>query len=705
MNYENTLNEEQLKPVTDTEGQVLVLAGAGSGKTRVLTYRIAYLINEKHVSPYNILAITFTNKAANEMKERLAALAPSSEIWVSTFHSLCARILRMDAEKLGYNSSYSIYSESDSDRLIKRIFAERNIEDTEAKNNARFHINRAKTLGLTPAEYEKEFSFVNDISLYCSVYAKYDAELKKNNAMDFDDLLIKTAELFVNHPEVLKKYQERFRYVHIDEFQDTSRLQYLIVRLIAMKYRNIFAVGDDDQSIYSWRGADITNIQDFRKDYPEAKLYKLERNYRSTPQILEAANAVIRNNSRRIGKELWTENGAGARVEINNAVSDRSEADYVVETISELIRTRGYKPSDFAILVRLNALTRLFEERLNLYNIPYVVFKGHKFFERKEIKDLIAYLRLVVNPLDTESIARIINFPKRGIGDTTVAKLREYADRNGKTLFDAVLDIDGNDEFSASTKAKISGFRDVATDLIKNSAILPMGEFMDYLTDRIQLRRAFDGNKEDDESILLNIGEFVQSVKEFEKANEGSGIKEYLESVSLISDMDTETEQEHVTLATIHAVKGLEFKVVFVVALEEGVFPAKRAITSPDEMEEERRVMYVAMTRAEERLYLTSANCRFKYKEVQYNVVSRFVKELQGTMPKPAKSLPFGDQGVNKDNGQFVCGAKVRHEKFGVGMIVGAQGEGKDKIINVSFEGLGVKTFLLRLAPIKVING
>ncbi|MDE5618020.1 MAG: UvrD-helicase domain-containing protein, partial [Clostridia bacterium] len=431
MDYTTLLNAEQLKPVTDTEGAVLVLAGAGSGKTRVLTYRIAYLIDKCGVSPYSVLAITFTNKAAGEMKERITDVTGCDGMWIMTFHSFCARVLRNDADKLGHDRNFSIYGESESDRILTRILKENYPDNVEKKKTIRWHISAAKSIAMPPDQYETRIKDHPDSRLICEVYERYEEELKKNNAFDFDDLLLKTFILFAMHKEVLEKYQDKFRYVHVDEFQDTNRIQFLLVKMLVRKYGNIFVVGDDDQSIYGWRGADVSNILNFKENYPDCRIYKLERNYRSTGNILDVANKVIAHNNGRMGKRLWTETEGGAKVEYRSMCDDKSEAEFVLEQISNMVRYEGYSYKDFAILVRINSITRLFEDKMALYNMPYKVIGGFKFYERKEIKDFIAYLRMAVNPYDSEGITRIINFPRRGIGDACVDALILACNRAG----------------------------------------------------------------------------------------------------------------------------------------------------------------------------------------------------------------------------------------------------------------------------------
>ncbi|MEG2274173.1 MAG: UvrD-helicase domain-containing protein, partial [Clostridia bacterium] len=454
IDFKSLLNEQQLAPVEDTEGAVLVLAGAGSGKTRVLTFRIAYLIQNKQIAPFNILAITFTNKAAAEMKERVASLVGQSDILISTFHSFCARILRWEISNLeGYNSNFSIYDDGDCGRIISRILKDMEIEDAkDLKKDIRWHISNAKNHALSPKDYAVKIKGEKNSVIVSAVFEQYEQQLRQNNALDFDDLLLKTVTLFANNKEVLRKYQQRYQYIMVDEFQDTNKIQYMLVRLLSAMYGNIFVVGDDDQSIYGWRWAEVENIINFKKHFAGARIYKLEQNYRSTANILNLANKIIENNEQRMGKTLWTDGENGVKVVYNSCYNERSEADYVVEQINSLIARNEFKYKDFAVLVRANSITRAVEEKLTLYNFPYRVIGGSKFYERKEVKDFLAYLKLVVNPSDTESILRVINTPKRGIGDGAVEKLVEACRSHGVTLMDGILNLESLDLASGVAK-------------------------------------------------------------------------------------------------------------------------------------------------------------------------------------------------------------------------------------------------------------
>ncbi len=723
----STLNKEQLEAVQATEGAVLVLAGAGSGKTRVLTYRVGYLIDEKKVSPYNILAITFTNKATKEMKERLDSLiGEGSGVWVSTFHSLCARILRYNAEKLGYDKNFTIYSDTDRDRVIKRVITNKHIEKPGFETKVGFHIGNAKTYMFSPEEYRNECGD-RDAMQICDVYEAYEEELQAANAMDYDDLLIKTYRLFTDFPETLEYYADRFKYIHIDEYQDTSRLQFKIAALLASKHGNIFAVGDEDQSIYGWRGADISNILDFQKDFPNALIIKLEQNYRSTNNILNAANAVIENNKGRFGKKLWSDKSDGVRVEIYNAQDDRDEADYVARQISMLIRERGCSPSDFAILVRINALTKKFEEKLRYFRIPYKVYGGFKFYERKEVKSLLAYFRAIVNPRDNDAFLRIINTPKRGIGDAVIEELADLAAERETTVSDILFGDMEEQGVSPKSAKKLRVFKELYDKLLQGSHEMGLGEFANYVAEEAGFFLAFVGDKEEDISRRENINQLIGEIQEFEKSNSGASLEEYLQSVSLISDTDEIQTDDFLVLSTVHSVKGLEFDTVFVTGLEENVFPSQSYGKSSSEIEEERRVMYVAMTRAKKRLYLTSARSRFMYGSTQNNPRSRFLKEAEEKIRPQKLSAGFSGGYIDRSSGAekpkrslseivrsvngaaadlssvskgaiaFKLGDKVVHPRYGVGRIIQINGDNA----SVAFDGLGIKQFNMKIAPFK----
>ncbi len=765
------LNPEQIKPVLDTEGAVLVLAGAGSGKTRVLTSRIAYLVEEKGVYPSSILAITFTNKAANEMKERLSRMVDGAEkMWICTIHSMCVRILRQYAERIGSNKNFSIYSETERNNVVKKSFAECGFEDEKLLKNTKFHIANAKMLGLSPEDYEKRSADVKNIREICRVYAAYQAHLKAYNALDFDDLLTQTLRLLETDKDALEYLSGKFRYIHVDEFQDTNGVQYEIVRLLSSVHGNLFCVGDDDQSIYGWRGAKIENILGFEKDFKGAKVYKLEQNYRSTQNILKLANAVIKNNGRRKEKELWTENGEGAKADYFQAETESEEALYVARAISDLMRSDGYGFSDFAVLMRINALTRSFEQEFSKYNIPFKVFGGFRFYERKEIKDLLAYLRIINNPFDSEAVSRVINVPKRGIGAKTVETLEEHAARTGLSVYDAVLEVDEL-PLTAGSKQKVKAFGNLLKNLVVKGMEENAGELVrDVINDSGILAMYADDS---DESInkKANIDEFVNSVDEFCKLNKGATLADFLNQVTLSSDTDEMDESEYVTLATIHSVKGLEFKTVFVVGMEENIMPVSRAANSDDDLEEERRLMYVAITRAREHLYLTRSRSRYLYGKREMTMPSRFIGELGFESPRSpyesyarraadsyssysrggysgyssygrkfsrpangdddlgyysdlppepqraapafnaaaayrqaARPAPSANAAGGKDYSAYKAGVKVRHPKFGEGLIVGTKGQGSAMVVSVSFPGLGIKALSAQLAPLTLIG-
>ncbi len=723
------LNEQQAQAVADTEGAILVIAGAGSGKTRVLTARICHLL-EMGVSPYNILAITFTNKAANEMKERIEAAIGSASVWTSTFHSMCARMLRYDADKLGYDKDFTIYTEQESSRLIKRVVQNVNSADAKKAGEYLWHISRAKTLSLSPSAYydeiKNEVSDANEVAL---IYKAYEEELKRCNCMDFDDLLLKTAELFEKCPEVLEKYCDRFHYVHVDEFQDTNALQYKLVRMLCSGRGNLFVVGDEDQSIYSWRGAEIRNILDFNKDFPSAKIYKLEQNYRSTTSILRAANNVIKYNSNRNEKTLWSDIKEEDSVEYYEAYSDRDEAGQTARAINTLVK-HGSTYRGIAVLVRANSLTRQFEEEFNLHGIPYKVFGGFRFFERKEIKDTLAYVRLALNPSDNDSILRVVNYPKRGIGASSVQELQDYASAQNATYFYALLNPDG---LSANTRKKLAPFTEIAIDLVNAVKTKDAEEFIKYVVERSGIYAALSSSGDaEDENRLENIQELAAAVKQFTQDNPEMGISEFMQSVALVSDTDDMDGDDYVTIATVHAVKGLEFDNVFIVGMEEGIFPTQRAINSGD-IEEERRLMYVAITRARRKLFVLNARSRYRFGKIENLPKSRFVGEMSGIRQSVrvansdygSSSLYSNDtsriklgannslsqsfksrfaavqQSAKKDDidyGKFRKNVIVEHSKFGKGIIIMTSGDGEDKIASIAFNGLGVKRFSLAIA-------
>ncbi len=627
--YLNGLNDKQRAAVLDTEGYVLVFAGAGSGKTKVLTTRVAHLVNGLGVPPQNILAITFTNKAADEMRERLAALDVNvSEAWVCTIHSMCVKILRASIGRLaGYNKNFSIYSDVDKTNVLKRIIADMKLDGDKYLKNARFYISDAKNADESPTAFRRRTD-IRDIETYAQIYVAYEEVLKKSNALDFDDLLVKTYHLLDDDEEVLDYYANKFRYVHIDEFQDTNKIQLEIARLLCSAHKNLFAVGDDDQSIYGWRGAEIKNILEFDKRFSGAKIHKLEQNYRSTKTILDLANTIIKGNTERVSKTLWTENDGGERPEVQIAADEAEEARFVATKIKSAI-SGGAKASDFAVLMRINALSRSFEQEFNTYGIPYKVFGGFKFFERKEIKDLTAYMRIMINPLDDESILRIINVPKRGIGDKTVEALTAYAKNYGLSVFDGLVDCDKLG-LSASARGRLEEFKKIISSLMI-SAQDETKSLADIFTEVVQktaFMSQFEVENEENYSKRMNVNEYQSAIEEFAKHNSGATLADFLNSITLSSDTDDLESGNFVSVATIHSVKGLEFKNVFICGLDETVFPVARATEGLSEMEEERRLMYVALTRAEKKLYLTRARSRYLYGNRQFTAQSTFLNEL-----------------------------------------------------------------------------
>ncbi len=770
------LNEEQRAPVLDTEGAVLVLAGAGSGKTRVLTSRIAHLVTDMQVPPENILAITFTNKAAREMRERLDKMTDVSRMWVCTIHSMCVKILRMFAEHRGLSANFSIYSEQERSAVVKQAFKECGYDDEDGKllKSVKWHISNAKMLGLSPAAYAQSAGRESNAEAAVRVYERYNAHLKANNALDFDDLLTEALALLKEDAEALEYLAGRFRYVHVDEFQDTNAVQFEIVQCLASVHGNLFVVGDDDQSIYGWRGAKIENILNFERVYPKAKVYKLQRNYRSTKAILALANASIAHNARRKGKTLHTENEEGEKPVWYEAEEEAGEALYCARTIASL-RAQGYKLSDFAVLMRINALTRSFEQEFTKYGIPYKVFGGFKFFERKEIKDILAYLRVAGNPFDSEAVARIINVPRRGIGEKTLQALFDYAAREDVPLYDAVLDCDRLD-VNSGAKAKLRAFGDYLKELVLDAQTLPVDFFVHRMVQTSGMVEQYAGNSDEAVTKRANIDEFLNSVDEFVRMNPESDLADYLQQITLYSDTDEMDEGDYVTIATIHAVKGLEFRCVFVVGLEENIMPTSRAIDDPAALEEERRLMYVAITRARERLWLTRSKSRYLYGQRDATVRSRFVSELEGALELPAQttyqrysgdyiprgyerglgrgyergyartglsgargasaggendgfrtfgagstpppsgrgpspSVRFGNAGTTaapqaprKDTSGFAVGVRVRHARFGDGVVTAMRGAGGNVIITVNFEKAGNKDLAAALAPLEILK-
>ncbi|MDE7395411.1 MAG: UvrD-helicase domain-containing protein [Clostridiales bacterium] len=718
----DALNEEQRKPVLDTEGAVLVTAGAGSGKTRLLTHRIAYLVLEKGVKPYHILAITFTNKAANEMKERLLRLLPdgATVMQISTFHSLCVRILRRFADKIGFTRNFSIYGEDEKGKLIKAIVKDK-IYDAKQIKKIIWSISDAKNAGLSPDEYKEAYPYYESIDETCAVYAAYQTELRKNNALDYDDLLLVTYRLLCENAEALEDCRNRYRYIHVDEFQDTNGVQYQIVRLLASGYGNVFAVGDEDQCIYGWRGADFQNIFNFTRDFPSCRVYKLEENYRSTKNILGAANLLIKHNRSRLDKTLWTSNAEGEAIGFLRANTESDEAAAVVNSIVSLVRNGEYRYRDVAILMRLNALSRSFEEKLIQYGIPSKVFGGFKFFDRKEVKDLLAYLEIVANPANNEAVLRVINVPRRGIGDSSIAQLRNYASVSGESLVASLLHIDETPLPSALIK-KLGGFAALIKELHQKVNECSLSDFVLYLIDRLQFKAMYNDGTDEGRDRMMHLDELIESVKQFEKNNEGASLSDYLQMTNLYSDTEEMDGGDYVSLATVHSAKGLEFKVVYIVGMENDIFPIVRYDGENDE-EEERRLFYVAITRAKERLFVTYAASRFLQGERKIKVHSRFLEEAEllpqsrpvySYTPPVTSATPSGKvirqaptavpTANKKDLSGFVVGAKVLHPRFGVGEIMAINTEQSGTYAQVTFDKAGKLNLALEYAPLTLVK-
>lgn len=638
----NGLNKEQKEAVLHNEGPLLILAGAGSGKTRVLTHRIAHLIKEQGVYPSSILAITFTNKAAREMRERIDSLIGDlcNDMWVGTFHSICIRILRRDIERLGYDRSFVIYDTTDQQVVIKECLKELNLNDKNFPPKSVLEtIGKQKDELIDAAHFEKLYASDFRMGKIAKAYKLYEKKLKSNNALDFDDIIMNTIKLFKQCPEVLEYYQRRFRYILVDEYQDTNTAQYTLVRQLSEAHQNLCVVGDDDQSIYGWRGANIRNILDFEKDFNSCKTIKLEQNYRSTQNILDAANFVISNNTGRKCKSLWTQNKGGSKIVVCENDNEHEEAMYTAREIQRLINEESRKFKDFAVLYRINAQSRVLEEMFMREGLPYKIVGGQKFYDRKEIKDIIAYLRLIQNPADNVSLKRIINVPKRGIGDTTVEHAENIAIENGFSIFSIISDAQEHSALSRAAQ-KLEAFSKMIMRLRTMKETMSITELLDTVINDTGILKEYEvENTVEAQSRVENIKELKSVALEFEKQNELNTLEEFLANISLVSDLDNlEEEQDYVVLMTMHSAKGLEFPVVFIPGMEEGVFPGYRAITEgPEQLEEERRLCYVGITRAREKLYLSNARFRTLFGNSSYNRPSRFLSEI----PENLVDYPF----------------------------------------------------------------
>lgn len=746
------MNDKQSEAVLTTEGPLLVMAGAGSGKTRVLTHRIAYLIEERHVLPWHILAITFTNKAAREMKERVAKLLgeAGNEVWVSTFHALCVRILRRDIEQLGYNRAFTIADTSEQRTLIKRICEEQNIDTKKFEPRQLLSaISNAKNAMEDPATFAKNHQRPFD-RMVARVYEAYQKELERNQTLDFDDLIMKTIELFKKAPETLTYYQDKFHYIHVDEYQDTNDAQYELVHMLAEKYENICVVGDADQSIYGWRGANMNNILNFEHDYPNAHSVMLEQNYRSTQTILKAANEVIANNLERKDKNLWTENGAGEKISYYRAQNEHDEAQFIVKKIQEERAKHNYQYQDFAILYRTNAQSRVIEETFLKSTVPYTMVGGHRFYDRMEIRDLLAYLTLIVNPLDSMSFERVVNTPKRGIGMTSVERLREFAQESNLPLLAAAQNVQNANAISARTRNKIEEFGQLIAALQDEAKVLSITD----LTDQVLERTGYLAELQKDKTLQgqtrrENLEEFKSVTAEYDRQHEDDEgmdhlqkLTDFLAGLALVSDQDDVDEAEPaVTLMTLHAAKGLEFPVIFLIGMEEGVFPLSRAMTDNKELEEERRLAYVGITRAKKKLYITNAFSRMLYGHIQRNRPSEFVEEItpelmqsenqnQGerslsgriaggssyafkaatatTYRRPSDAgkrvAPKTNTGTGAEKRSWNTGDKVNHKKWGQGTVVSVNGTGENMELDIAFPQQGVKRLLASFAPITKVE-
>jgi len=751
IDFEN-LNAPQKEAVQTTEGPLLVIAGAGSGKTRVLTYRIAYLISEKDVKPYNILAITFTNKAAKEMKERVTSLLGkmAEETWISTFHSLCVRILRYDIDKIQYDKNFVILDASDQKTLIKECQKELNIDDKNYPQGYLLsEISHAKNNLLSPEDYTKRYQADFRLSKVAQVYELYQKKLKNENALDFDDLIMQTIRLFMENPDVLMHYQEKFRYILIDEYQDTNPAQFTLVSMLAAGFGNICAVGDDDQSIYAFRGADMRNILEFEQTFPGAKVIKLEQNYRSTSNILNAANEVIKNNVGRKSKKLWTENGTGSKIQFNHAQNEREEARYIIDQIKHLHETENREYRSFGVLYRINAQSRIIEDYLMSEALPYKVVGGMKFYDRKEIKDIIAYLRFIYNPADFISMKRIINEPKRGIGKTSIDNIQKYMSQNDVNCWYVLDHIQEIPDISRSTTA-IREFTESIKEfsLMANNGENPVSDLIKAILEKTGYINVLRNEETiENQTRIENIMEFIAVAEEYEREAETPNLSDFLENIALVTDMDENSEDsDYITLMTIHSAKGLEFPVVFIPGMEEGIFPGYRSIGSDADIEEERRLCYVGITRAREQLYISCSRMRTLFGNTSCNAPSRFIEEIpedlmegyqkyeklssdygeanhyalnhvsympqrqQATRPVAAASNYLDRIGghkisatqVHNDLSVFEKGKFVMHKRFGAGVITNITPENDDLMLEIMFENAGMKRLMAKYAQLEV---
>ncbi len=750
------LNDRQREATAYIEGPLLILAGAGSGKTRVLTNKIGYLIEKDVVKPWEILAITFTNKAAKEMKERALALDPRvNDVWLGTFHSICVRILKREIEILGYTREFNIFDEQDKEKLIKEILKKLNMD--EKKFSPSFignHISNAKNDMKCAKDYEKEFASDYIRSQVATVYTMYEKQMKEYNAIDFDDIILLTVKIFLENSNILFTYQNKFKYLLVDEYQDTNKLQFTLISLLASLHGNICVVGDESQSIYGWRGADISNILNFEKEFAGSKIIKLEQNYRSTKTILNAANAVIKNNSSKIDKNLWTDNAEGKQIVCYTAENEYDEVEFIIDKIDDICKKEGRKYSDFAVLYRTNAQSRVIEDVFMKSGTPYKLIGGLKFYARKEIKDLTSYLRFIQNPNDAIALKRIINTPKRGIGDTAIASLETLALDNNVSLFEAIKkDL----HYTLRSSGNIEAFKNLALELIELKDKLSVSELIKEIIKKSGYEAMLNEEKtKEAENRFENLMELVGVATEFENENADNSLGDFLESIALVADVDKlDDAAEAVTLMTLHSSKGLEYNVVFLIGMEEGLFPSKRSMEENEEVEEERRLCYVGITRAKETLYISNAIKRTMYGSTNYTIPSRFISELpeelcdkQGkekkntylnseyasasrvssysststlkseskfftdTKPKYGVSVDSFLKNVTKSNitsekkdiSKYEVGVKVKHKKFGIGIIEKIEQEGDDFKLEINFETAGFKRLMANFTPLDIIG-
>ncbi|MEJ2104741.1 MAG: UvrD-helicase domain-containing protein [Ignavibacteriaceae bacterium] len=721
------LNPAQQKAVEYTGGAEMIVAGAGSGKTKVLTYKVAYLLKQGY-KPESILALTFTNKAANEMKERIIELMgkKAETIWMGTFHSVFARILRTEAKHLNYKSNFSIYDTEDSYSLVSNIMTNFNIElEGLTVNSVRHRISFLKNHMITPDEYRKKFVKTLREQKIADVFTEYQERLVANNSMDFEDLLLKPIQLFNSNKKILQKYKSKFKYILVDEFQDTNKAQYELIKILVSRTCKIAVVGDDAQSIYSWRGANLGNIQDFKKDFKKLKIFKLEQNYRSTKTILAAADSVIKNNKSQVNKTLWTENNDGEQLTLIRCADEKDEAFQLAKFIKKEIAKKKLSYKDFAILYRTNAQSRALEDIFMKEKIPYIIIGGVEFYKRKEVKDVVAYLRVIANQNDEESILRIMNFPQRGIGNTTVTRMIAFARKHDLTLFQTMNRVFEVIDIKERIQKNVKGFRVLLEKYINLKDELSVGELSRALIDELGLMRMFKSeNTPESHARMENINQLMAAITEYSKENKDAKLDQFLEEVSLVSGIDMKDDTKNaVTLLTVHSAKGLEFPIVFLSGLEEEIFPLANRFSEDASVEEERRLFYVGMTRAEQKVYLSHARSRYRFGEVAYQSRSRFideidpstVQEINGGIGRKANrktkkelfyeyfnSVDYDD--FDQENKVVRIGSRVMHEKFGLGKVIDVTGAGDQVKATVSFEGNNVRQLMLKFARLKILH-